>query len=166
MNRAARAPTRKLSAPSVDFDTLLPTIERQIVFRFRRVPVPFREDVLQEALVAAFVAYRRLADRGRHDQIFATPLAQFAVCRVRDGRRVGSPGNRLDASCPFVARRRGFRFDTHRPLRPAHPSLDLDGHSLFRGIRAGSSRLPSRFSQMAVHSDAPRPAAYSSLGMR
>jgi hypothetical protein len=111
MNRSARPPTRHLSAPPVDFNTLLPSIERQIVFSFRRVPVPFREDVLQEALVAAFIGYRRLVDRGRHDQIFATPLAQFAVCRVRDGRRVGSLKDRLDASCPFVARRRGFRLE-------------------------------------------------------
>jgi hypothetical protein len=111
VNRSARLPARHSSAPPIDFNTLLPTIERQIVFAFRRVPAPFREDVHQEALVAAFVAYRRLADRGRHHQIFATPLAQFAVCRVRDGRRVGSPRNRLDVSCPFVARCRGFRLE-------------------------------------------------------
>jgi hypothetical protein len=111
MNASARPPTRHLSAPSVAFLTLLPTIERHVGYAFRRVPSPFREDVLQEALVTAFVAYRRLVDRGRRDQVFATPLARFAVFHVRDGRRVGSRRNRFDVSCPFVARRRGFRVE-------------------------------------------------------
>lgn len=112
MNASARPPTRQLRAPSVGFLTLLPTIERHIDFAFRRVPTSFRQDVLQEALVMAFVTYRRLVDQDRGHQVFATPLARFAVLRVRDGRRVGSRRNRLDVSCPFVARRQGFRVDS------------------------------------------------------
>jgi hypothetical protein len=111
MNPSARPPTRHLSVPSVDFIALLPRIERHIDFAFRRVPRPFRQDVLQDALGAAFVAYRRLVDRGRRDKVYATPLAKFAVGRVRDGRRIGSRRNRLDAACPFVARRHGFRIE-------------------------------------------------------
>lgn len=111
MNASARPPTHNFSAPSVDFLTLLPTIERHVGYAFRWVPTPFRQDVVQEALITAFVAYRRLVDRGRRDRVYATPLARFAVFHVRDGRRVGSPRNRLDASCPFVARRHGFRIE-------------------------------------------------------
>lgn len=111
MTVSPRPPTRHLSAPSVDFLTLVPTIERHVGYAFRRVPTHLRQDLLQEALVMAFVDYRRLVDQKRHDRSFATPLARFAVFHIRDGRRVGSRRNRLDVSCPFVARRRGFRVE-------------------------------------------------------
>jgi len=77
--------------------------------RSAKFPPAFREDVLQEAIAAAFVVYRRLVERGSGGRVFASPLAQFAVLRVRDGRRVGSRANRQDVSCPFVARRHHFR---------------------------------------------------------
>jgi hypothetical protein len=111
MNASPRPPTCPCGAPAVDFLTLLPTIQRHFGYAFRRIPKPSRQDVLQEALVAAFIFYRRLIARRRRDQIFASPLGRYAVFHVRNGRRVGSPKNGADVSCPFVARRRGFRVE-------------------------------------------------------
>jgi hypothetical protein len=108
MLRRARPPTGRSIQNAPDFPTLLPAIEHQLQFAFRRVPQAFREDVIQEAIARALVAHRRLVERGCGGRIFASPLARFAVLRVRDGRRVGSPTNRQDVSCPFVARRHHF----------------------------------------------------------
>ena len=147
MNPSARPPTRTLSAPSVEFLTLLPTIERHVSYAFRRVPSPFRQDVFQEALVTAFVTYRRLVDQGRRDQVFATPLARFAVLRVRDGRRVGSRRNRLDVSCPFVARRRGFRVERIDRFDPRARRWTL------KAIRSSATPIPD---QVAFRLDFPQ----------
>jgi hypothetical protein len=119
MNPPARPPTRMISVSPISFMSLVPTIQRHISFAFRRVPAAFRQDVMEEALVMAFVAYRRLIDQGRHDRIFATPLARFAVGHVRDGRRVGLPPSRRDVSCPFVASRHGFRVERIDRFDPA-----------------------------------------------
>jgi hypothetical protein len=117
MLRRARPPSGRSIQNMPDFLSLLPAIEHQLRFAFRRVPTAFREEVLQEAIATAFVAYRRLVERGRSGRIFASPLAYFAVLRVRDGRRVGSRTNRQDVSCPFVARRHHFRV---RPIDRFH----------------------------------------------
>ncbi len=101
MNAPARPPTRLPGTPPVDFLVLLPTIERHVSYAFHQVPADFRQDVLQEALVRAFVTYRRLVDQGRQGQVFATPLARFAILRVRDSCRVGSRRNRRDVSRLF-----------------------------------------------------------------
>jgi hypothetical protein len=111
MNPTARPPTVRRRIPTVEFLTLLPTIQRHFGYAFRRVPTSLREELLEEALVTAFVMYRRLVDRGCRDRIFASPLARFAALHVLDGRRVGSPQNGHDVCCPIVARRRGFRVE-------------------------------------------------------
>jgi integrase len=64
--------------------------KRHVDSAFRRVPIPFRQDVRQEALVTAFVTCLRMADQGRRDQVSTTPSVRFAMFRARDRHRVGS----------------------------------------------------------------------------
>jgi len=107
---AARPPTGPSKDAFADFTSLLPAIHRQIQFAFRNLPPHVREDLIDEAVAASFVAFHRLISQGKANRAFATPLARFSVLRVRDGRRVGSRRHRYEA-CPFNARRSGFRIE-------------------------------------------------------
>jgi len=58
---------------------------------FRRLPPVEREEAIAEAVAAAFVAYRRLCDRGIDPvREFPSMMATFATRQVKDGRHVGS----------------------------------------------------------------------------
>jgi hypothetical protein len=105
----ARAPTRDPKTCHLDFVSLLPAIRRYIRHACRNVPPTLQEDAIAEAVAAAFVAYRRLVDRGLASRAFATPLARFAIGRVRDNRHVGGRRNKYNVSCPFAARELGIR---------------------------------------------------------
>ena len=50
----------------------------------------------------------RLVKLGKEELAYATPLAQFAVRRVRTGRTVGGPVNVNDVTSPWCQRRRGI----------------------------------------------------------
>ncbi len=65
-------------------------------------------DAVQEAVACAFVAYGRLVKLGKEELAYATPLAQFAVRRVRAGRTVGAPVNVNDVTSPWCQHRRGI----------------------------------------------------------
>ncbi len=107
-NRAC-APTHDPKNHDLKFLSLLPAIRRYIRYACRNVPCSLQEDAIAEAVAAAFVAYRRLVDRGLASRAFATPLARFAIGRVRDNRHVGGRRNKYNISCPFAARELGFR---------------------------------------------------------
>jgi DNA-binding NarL/FixJ family response regulator len=57
------------------------------------------------------VAFVRLIDRGLEEMIYATPLAQYAIRQVRDGRRVGRRLNKNDVSSSYAQRARGFKVE-------------------------------------------------------
>lgn len=111
MIASARPPTGPSEDSSADFTSLLPAIRRHIQFAFRKVPRQLRQEVIDEAVAAAFVAFDRLIGQGKSSRAFATPLARFSVSRVRDGRRVGSRRHRYEACCPFNALRARFRIE-------------------------------------------------------
>jgi hypothetical protein len=89
------------------FLQLLPTIQEQAEFAFRRVPVDTREDLILEVVAAAYVLFVSLCRRGRSELVYPTPLAKFAIRHVREGRRVGTRCNSLDITspCPCAAKR-------------------------------------------------------------
>jgi len=87
-----------------DFLTLLPAISKQVRYAFRRLPYAERCEAIQEAIASSLVAYRRLVGLGRQSLAYATPLAQFAVKQVRDGRRVGGKLNIRDVMSPYCQR--------------------------------------------------------------
>ena len=51
-------------------------------------------------------------DRGLDDVIYPTPLVQYAIKQVRDGRRVGSKLSSKDVSSEYAQRRRTFVLKT------------------------------------------------------
>ena len=63
-------------------------------------------------------AWVRLVRRGKESVAYPTPLAQFAIRQVRDGRRVGGRQNAQDILSPCASRLHGFtveRFDQRDP---------------------------------------------------
>src|SRR6516225_79312 len=85
------------------FLELLPVIRDQAQFAFRRVPLDAREELIQEAVSQVYFLFVRLVQRGKTTLAYATPLAQFAIRRVKAGRRLGSRGNKRDLMSPCAA---------------------------------------------------------------
>ena len=73
-----------------------------------------RQELAAEVVANAFSAYSRLVRQGKHDLAYPTPLAQYAIRHVRDGRRVGGRLNAHDIMSPCASKLHGFkvvRFD-------------------------------------------------------
>lgn len=85
----ARKSVRKKPAPAwhAGFLKLLPQIERYADAALRKLPAETREDLVQEAVANAMVAYVRLFESGKIAVAYATPLAMFAVRQIREGRQ-------------------------------------------------------------------------------
>jgi hypothetical protein len=90
------------------FMALLPDIRNHIRFAFRRMQPDRREEAIQAALANALVAYIRLHELGKTDVAYASPLANYAVRQVCDGRQVGCPLNSYEVLSPYAQRKQGF----------------------------------------------------------
>jgi hypothetical protein len=77
------------SAVHAKFLEMLPSIRRQAIFAFRKASYDAREEMIAEVVAKAYRAFCRLVQRGKEDVAFATPLAQFAIRRVRSCRFLG-----------------------------------------------------------------------------
>ena len=88
---------------------MLPDIYSQLRWAFRRLAGERREDAVEEALANAMLAYRRLAELGKTDVAYATPLASYAVKQVVSGRQVASPLNRYETLSAYAQRTLGFK---------------------------------------------------------
>ena len=93
------------------FLELLPTIQLQAEYAFRRVPVEAREELIQEVVAQAYSLFVRLCQRGKLALVFPTPLAQFAIKKVRAGRRLGSRGNSRDLMSPRAGVTKGITIE-------------------------------------------------------
>ena len=101
------------------FLELLPTIQKQAEYAFRRIPAELREELVQETIASTYAMFLRLCRKGKTDRVYATPLTKFAVRHVRTGRRSGSRCNSLDITSPACGQKtvvieRLDRFDHHR----------------------------------------------------
>ncbi len=94
------------------FLTMLPLIHEQARHAFRSERPERREELIAEVTANCWVAFVRLLDRGLHDVIYATPLAQFAIKQVCDGRKVGTSLNIKDVSSDYAQRRQGFTVES------------------------------------------------------
>jgi hypothetical protein len=102
--------------PASMFLTLLPLIRREARLAFRLVRPDLREELMAEVVANSYCAYIRLADRGKLDAAYATPLAQFAIRQVRSGRRVGTRLNANDITSRYARLTNDFiveRLDQH-----------------------------------------------------
>jgi hypothetical protein len=96
------------------FLAMLPQIRRQASAAFRGQRSEAREELIQEVVANSYRAWVLLVRRGRESVVYPTPLAQFAIRQVRDGRRVGGRLNGQDILSPAASRLHGFtvqRFD-------------------------------------------------------
>ena len=98
-------------ACTAKFLSLLPQIQEQARFAFRREGGEQREELIAEVVANCWAALVRLVDRGLIDVAQATPLAQFAIKQIRDGRRVGAKLNARDVSSSYAQRRKHFRVE-------------------------------------------------------
>jgi len=103
------------------FLLLLPQIRDLARRAFRRLHPELRDDLIAEVIGGAFCAYVSLIRRGRENNVYATPLANFAIRQAIAGRRVGSSSRLSDVSSPFARAARGILVER----------LD-DGHSEWR----------------------------------
>lgn len=93
------------------FLAVLPQIRRQALMAFRKFSSEAREELVQEVVANSFRAWVLLARRGKESVAYATPLAQYAIRQVRDGRRVGSRQNAQDILSAGASKLHGFKVE-------------------------------------------------------
>ncbi len=93
------------------FLALLPAVKKQAAISFRHLPPDAKEEAISEAVAAALVAYVRLAEQGRLDVVYATPLAKYAVLHVRNSRKVGGREANRDVFSRKAQQRHGFEVE-------------------------------------------------------
>jgi hypothetical protein len=91
------------------FACLLPSITRQARYYFKHLSAEAAEEVVQETVATAFVAYARLVKLGKEGSTSAGPLARFAVRRTRSGRTIAGSVNVNDVTSQWCQCRRGIR---------------------------------------------------------
>jgi hypothetical protein len=90
---------------------LVPQIRNYAAPAFRTLRRDDHENTVQETIAQAFFLFVRLMHRGKQDPVFPTVLARFAICRVRQGRTLGTPLNSSDALSDYAQLRRSFNID-------------------------------------------------------
>ena len=78
------------------FVEMLPAMLRILAKKFEDRSPEAREDLIADALAAAYAMFVSLVRRGRESLAFPTPLAAFGARRARVGRKLGTPSNSAD----------------------------------------------------------------------
>ena len=94
------------------FLKLVPAIVRHAKYAFRREKGEAKQDLIQETIANALVAFVTLARRGRLDLAHGSTLAQYATKQIKDGRRVGNKLNVRDVLSPYAQRLKGFKVES------------------------------------------------------
>ena len=118
---------------SDQFLAMMPQIRRQASIAFRHRNAEARDELIQEIIANAYRAWVRLVQQGKEALAFPTPLAQFAIRQVRDGRRVGSRTNSVDILSGTARRTRGLTVESldqwDEPTGTWHQLLIEDRHA-------------------------------------
>jgi hypothetical protein len=93
------------------FVAMLPAIRRTAQITFRKIRPELRDDLIEEVVANAFVAYARLVERGQADRALPSPLARFAIAQVRVGRRVGNRLRIRDVLSNYAQYQKGFQVE-------------------------------------------------------
>ena len=94
--KPVRRPTP--SACEAKFLSLLPAIVQQARYACQTKDPERRQEFIAEVVANCWAAFVRLVERGLIAAVYPTPLAQYAIKQVRDGRRVGAKMNVRDVS--------------------------------------------------------------------
>jgi len=106
--RAEQIRRSTVSACYAKFLALLPAIREQACFAFRTEKPERRQELIAEVVANCWVAFVRLVERGLLEVVYPTPLAQYAIKQVRDGRRVGASLNVLDVGSEYAQQAKHF----------------------------------------------------------
>jgi hypothetical protein len=109
IQKANRHPTQ--SEMHAKFLEMLPRIQRQARIAFRDVLPEAREELIAETTGIAYSGYCRLVERGKEDLAYATPLARFAIRRVRSCRFLGGRQRPRDIYSPHAQHTSGFSIE-------------------------------------------------------
>jgi len=129
------------------FLAMLPRIRRQALIAFRDRGDEVRQELVAEVIANAFRAYTQLVRRGKHDLAYPTPLAQYAIRQVRDGRRVGGRLKATDILSPCASRLHGF---TVERLNRRDPQDGIWGEMLVEDRRAGPAQTAAARMDLAA----------------
>jgi hypothetical protein len=97
------------SAPAwhAGFLNMLPVIRNYARGAFGHLKADLRQDLIQEVIANAMVAYVRLFEQGKVALAYPTVLARFAIAQVRDHRRVGAKLNIKDVLSLYCQKHKG-----------------------------------------------------------
>jgi hypothetical protein len=87
---------------------MLPKILSYARPAFRHLRAEAREDLVQEVVCNACVAFKALWDRGKQSIAYPTVLASYAIRQVKDGRRVGNRLNIREVLSKYAQQHKGF----------------------------------------------------------
>ena len=84
---------------------MLPKLVRHAKYAFRHLRrSQDYQDMIQETIANAFVAFKALVRRDKMDLAYPTVLARYAVAQIKDGRRVGNSLNCQEVLSPYAQR--------------------------------------------------------------
>jgi RNA polymerase sigma factor (sigma-70 family) len=90
---------------------MLPKIVSYARNAFKHRDPEAREDLIQEVVANACVAFKALWDRGKQALAYATVLANYGIRQVRDHRKVGGKLNIKDVLSPYCQKRKGVKVE-------------------------------------------------------
>jgi hypothetical protein len=90
------------------FLEMMPAIQRQASIAFKGLSPEAREDLIEEVVAYATIAYKALYDEGKVSLAFASVLALYGIRRVKIGRRVGVKMNVRDVSSRYCQVSKGI----------------------------------------------------------
>jgi hypothetical protein len=107
------AVTKKSSAGDTEpwhagFLEMMPAIQRQASIAFKGRSPEAREDLIEEVVAYAMIAYKALYDEGKVGLAYASVLASYGIRRVKIGRRVGAKLNVRDVSSLYCQLSKGI----------------------------------------------------------
>ena len=86
---------------------MLPSIRRTAEFQLAGLHAEAKEDAITEIVASCYVAYFRLAERGKESLAYPSVLAGYAIRQYRAGRRVGSRARRNDVYTRYCRQKNG-----------------------------------------------------------
>ena len=101
-------PKRSQRGWQAAFLEMLPIIRRCAEIAFRAAPAEARDDLIEEVIANAFVAFANLVKLGKRDSAYASALARYAIAQIHDGRRVGNRRRIRDVMSGYAQRHKGF----------------------------------------------------------
>ena len=109
-----------IAEPSNQTDTLewhtlfldiLPQITTTASLAFKGLPPETREDLIEEVIAHAVVAFKSLHDKGKVDLAYPSVLALHGIKRVKIGRQMATPMNCKDVSSLYCQLQKGVRME-------------------------------------------------------